>query len=126
MRGQLLRFAAIGAVSTVAYLLLYLALRGVTGAQVANAIALLVTAVGNTAANRRITFGVAGRRHAVRQHAQGLLVFGLALGFTATALGLVNGVTDPSRYLELTALVVANLAATALRFVLLRGWVFGR
>src|SRR5439155_12383385 len=44
MRGQLVRFASIGAASTVAYLLLYLSLRGVTGAQVANAVALLVTA----------------------------------------------------------------------------------
>jgi putative flippase GtrA len=124
LRGQLFRFASIGVVSTVAYLLLYLALRGVTGAQVANATALLVTAVANTAANRRITFGVVGRDDAVRQHTHALLVFGLALGLTAAALGIVNAVTDPSRPVELVALVVANLAATALRFVLLRGWVF--
>ena len=126
IRGQLLRFAAIGVVSTVAYLLLYLSLRGVTGAQVANATALLATAIANTAANRRVTFGVTGRRDAVRQHVQGLLVFVLALGFTSATLALLNAVTDPSRFLELTALVAANLAATALRFVLLRGWVFGR
>ncbi|MDQ1699227.1 MAG: hypothetical protein QOG34_1090, partial [Frankiaceae bacterium] len=74
MRGQLLRFASIGAVSTLAYLVQYVALRGVTGAQVANATALLVTAIANTAANRRITFGVTGSHGAVRQHAQGLLV----------------------------------------------------
>src|SRR5438270_12899352 len=42
LRGQLLRFASIGVVSTVAYLLLYSALRSSTGAQVANALALLV------------------------------------------------------------------------------------
>ena len=126
MRGQLMRFASIGVVSTIAYLLLYLALRGVTGAQVANATALLVTAVANTAANRRITFGVTGPDGVVRQHAQALLVFGLALALTASALGILNAATNPSRIVELAALVLANLAATALRFVLLRGWVFRR
>ena len=126
MRGQLVRFASIGVVSTVAYLLLFLGLRGVAGAQLANAVALLVTAIANTAANRRITFGVSGRDRVVRQHAQGLLVFGLALGLTAAALAVVNAVTTPSRLVELTALIVANLAATAMRFVLLRGWVFRR
>jgi len=47
------RFAAIGVVSTLAYALLYLALRGPLGAGAANAMALAVTAVANTAANRR-------------------------------------------------------------------------
>ena len=126
MRGQLLRFASIGVVSTVAYLLLYLALRGATGSQLANATALLVTAVANTAANRRITFGVVGREGAVQQHVQALLVFGLALLLTASALGIVTAVSHPSRPVEVVALIVANLAATALRFVLLRGWVFRR
>jgi hypothetical protein len=36
-----------------------------------NLLALLVTAVGNTAANRRFTFGVTGPRHAVRHQLQG-------------------------------------------------------
>src|SRR5213595_3700455 len=54
--GQVARFGAIGVASTIAYTLLYLALRHVLAAQAANAIALLVTAIGNTAANRRLTF----------------------------------------------------------------------
>ena len=53
-------FATIGVLSTVAYLLLFTALRGVLGPQGANLVVLLVTAVGNTAANRRFTFGVRG------------------------------------------------------------------
>jgi len=36
-------------------------MQGWAGAQAANLIALLVTAIGNTAANRRFTFGVGGR-----------------------------------------------------------------
>lgn len=61
-RRQLPVFAVVGAVCTVAYLGLYAALQPVTGPQTANLIALLVTAVGNTAANRRFTFQVRGSR----------------------------------------------------------------
>src|SRR5207249_8105789 len=58
LAGQLARFAVVGAASTVAYVLLYLLLRGSMAAQAANATALLVTAVANTAVNRRVTFGI--------------------------------------------------------------------
>ena len=46
-------------------------LRGPLGAGGANALALALTAVGNTAANRRLTFGVRGRAGLVRHHALG-------------------------------------------------------
>ena len=55
LTGQLLRFAAVGVASTFAYLALYALLRLGVGPQWANLIALLVTAVANTAANRRLT-----------------------------------------------------------------------
>src|ERR1700754_352001 len=58
--GQLIRFAAIGVVSTLAYLVFYALMRGPLGAIDANLVALVVTAIGNTAANRRVTFGVRG------------------------------------------------------------------
>ena len=51
--GQVASFTLVGAASTLAYLVLYAALRTLLGAQAANLLALLVTAVGNTAANRR-------------------------------------------------------------------------
>jgi putative flippase GtrA len=120
-RRQLPSFAAIGVVSTLAYLALFWVLRSVTGAMAANAVALLVTAVANTAANRRFTFGVTGSRDRLRQHLEGLVVFGLGLAFTTGALGLLAPAT---RAAELAALVAANAAATLLRFVLLRSWVF--
>src|SRR5262249_49284068 len=63
---QLFRFAAIGVASTLAYLVLFALLRDVMSAQPANALALLVTAIANTSANRRLTFGITGRRHAAR------------------------------------------------------------
>ena len=125
LAAQVLRFAGVGLLSTVAYLLLYLALRGGVGAQMANATALLVTAIGNTAANRRWTFAVRGTSKVVRQHVQGLAVFGLALLITAMSLSTLHAAAPhASRAAEAAVLVVANLAATAVRFVALRSWVF--
>ncbi len=123
---QALRFAAVGAASTVAYLLLFVLFRPALGAQEANFAALLVTAIGNTAANRRFTFGVRGSGVA-RHQLQGLIVFGIGLALTSGALALLEHLTDhPARLFELTVLVAANLTATAVRFVLFREWVFGR
>jgi putative flippase GtrA len=124
-RRQLPSFATIGAVSTLAYLGLFWLLRGVTGALAANAVALGVCAVLNTAANRRFTFGVVGRRGRLRQHLEGLVVFALGLALTSGALGLLAALAgDPGRAAELAVLVAANGAATLVRFVLLRSWVF--
>ncbi|MGC9665537.1 glycosyltransferase [Planosporangium sp. 12N6] len=121
---QLVRFAGIGVASTLAYVLLYAVLRTAVGAQPANLVALLVTAVANTAANRRLTFGVTGRDGAGRHQAQGLVVFAFGLALTSGSLAVLHAVADPGRLLELAVLVLANLAATVLRFLLLRAWVF--
>ena len=122
---QTVRFASIGIASTAAYLLLFMMLHGWLGAQTANLIALLVTAIGNTAANRRYTFGIAHRNNVARNHVEGLIVFGIALGITSGALAVLHTVApEPGRWVEATVLVLANLLATAVRFVLLRGWVF--
>ncbi|OZB49373.1 MAG: hypothetical protein B7X40_05400 [Cellulomonas sp. 14-74-6] len=123
--GQLVRFAAVGAGSTLVYALLYLVLAPLLGAQAANVLALLITAVANTAANRTFTFGVRGPARAVRHQGQGLIVFALAWALTAGSLtGLHLLVPGAGRTAELVVLTVANLVATVLRFVLLRGWVF--
>ncbi|MDM7855262.1 glycosyltransferase [Cellulomonas sp. MW4] len=122
---QVVRFALVGAASTLAYVALYLLLAGPVGPQWANLLALLISAVGNTAANRRLTFGVRGRSRAVLHQGQGLLVLGLAWALTSASLAALHAVAPgASRAVELVVLVVANLAATVLRFVLLRGWVF--
>ncbi|MGZ4545799.1 MAG: glycosyltransferase [Blastococcus sp.] len=123
--GQALRFAAIGVVSTLAYLVLFLMLRGAMTAQAANLLALLVTAMANTAANRRITFGIRGTPGVARAQFQGLVVFALGLGLTSGSLALLHSVSpNAHRATEIVLLVVANAVATLLRFVLFRGWVF--
>jgi putative flippase GtrA len=118
---QLARFAAVGVLSTAAYLLLYLLARGTLGAQAANLLALLVTAVGNTAANRRFTFGVTARAGAIRDHVAGLVAFGAGLALTSGSLALLHGSSPhASPVCEISVLVMANAAATLLRFVVLR------
>ncbi|MEU6404082.1 bifunctional glycosyltransferase family 2/GtrA family protein [Streptomyces sp. NPDC046985] len=122
---QLVGFCVVGALSTLCYLLLYGLFRQFGGSQAANALALLVSAVANTAANRRLTFGVRGRSGAVRHQAQGLVVFGIGLMLTSGSLAALNAATSsPARSTELAVLIAANLAATVLRFLLFRAWVF--
>jgi putative flippase GtrA len=121
---QAVRFGGIGVLSTLAYLALFLLFRAPLGAQAANLVSLLVTAVANTAANRRFTFGVRGGG-AARHQLQGLVVFVLGLIVTSGSLfALSTFDTHPGRVLELSALIGANLLATLLRFVLMREWVF--
>jgi putative flippase GtrA len=122
---QLARFVAVGAASTAAYLLLYLLFRAVMAAQAANAASLLLTAVANTAVNRRVTFGIRGRMHAARHQLRGLIAFGIGLAVTSGALAALHAISArPSRAAEVAVLVAANLVATIVRFMLYRGWVF--
>lgn len=123
---QLVMFALVGVASTLAYALLYLAFRGPTGAQTANLLALLITAIGNTAANRRFTFGVRGSADRLRHQAQGLAIFAVGLGVTSGSLWLLHATGTTHRWVEVAVLTVANLAVTVGRFVALRTWVFVR
>lgn len=127
LTSQLVRFAAVGVASTLAYLVLYLLLRGPLGAQGANFAALLLTALANTAANRRLTFGVRGPTDRFRHQVQGLVVFGVGLALTSASLAVLHaGAPDAARWTELTVLVLANVTATLVRFLLFRSWVFPR
>lgn len=91
---QLVRFGAIGALSTAAYLALFWLASGMLGAQGANLFALLLTAVANTSANRRLTFGIAGRTNAGQHQLQGLMVFALGLALTSGSLAALHA-ADP-------------------------------
>jgi putative flippase GtrA len=122
---RIARFVAVGAASTLAYVLIYLALRRGLAAQPANAISMLITAIGNTAVNRRVTFGISGREHAVRHQLRGLIAFAAGLAVTSGALAMLHAIAArPSRTAELAVLLVASLIATLARFALYRSWVF--
>jgi len=121
---ELLRFAGVGVVSTLAYVALFALLEPTLGAYAANGVAIVVCSLGNTAAHR----GMSGTaRHGLdRRHrfvtASALL--GVSLAFTATALAVVRALGIDALAAEVVAVTVANLAAAALRFSILRTWVF--
>jgi putative flippase GtrA len=125
---EILVFGAIGIASTAAYGVLYLALRGAIGSVAANALALILTAIANTAANRRLTFGVRDRDRGptsmLRDQVGGFLALAVALAITtATASLLAALAPNAGRLVELAALTAANAASTVARFVLLRSWI---
>lgn len=122
--GQLVRFASIGLVSTLVFALLYALLVGVVGPVVAAVSALAVCTVANTAANRRLTFSLRGRAGRARHYGAGLALASLPLGLILVTLGLLRGLGVTSVPAQVLALTVANLAASAVRFVLLQRWVF--
>ena len=123
---QLARFSVVGVVSTVAYVVLYVVLRGAMPALAANALALLVTAVANTAANRRLTFGVRSPPATPAPSAAGHRRVRRGLGpherragrcCTTSPRGRVAASRSPCS-------LSAGAAATAVRFALFRSWVF--
>ncbi|MFT4126086.1 MAG: bifunctional glycosyltransferase family 2/GtrA family protein [Gordonia sp. (in: high G+C Gram-positive bacteria)] len=122
--GQLARFCVVGVASTIGYAVLYLLLHSFLGAQVSNFVALAITAVANTAANRSFSFGVRGAEGAMKHHVFGLGVFLFGWAVTAGSLfGLHAFAPEATKHVELVVLIIANLVATVTRFVGLR-WVF--
>jgi putative flippase GtrA len=118
-------FVAIGLLCTAAYAVLYTVLRGVPlPATAANAIALTATMGVNFAANRRFTFNATDgplRRQLLGYAAAyglGLIASSLTLGALLDALGHPRGLEDTA------AAVTAGFAATLVRYVLMRSWVF--
>jgi putative flippase GtrA len=122
---QLVRFVAIGVASTLAYLILYAVLRTGLASQPANLLALLITAIGNTSLNRRLTFGITGPDRRWRHQAQGLALFACGLALTSGALALLHLAAPlATRPAELATLIAANLITTVIRFAAMRAWVF--
>ena len=118
---RLATYGAIGVASTAAYVAIYAALRGLLSPAAANAIALVTTAIANTAANRRLTFDVRGCAGLARDHAAGLVALAVALLITSSSLVVLGAISpSPGRATELAVLIGANAVATVMRFLLLR------
>ena len=120
---QVLTFASIGIASTIAYAIVYALLRAFASPAVANVIALVVTSLANTAANRRLTFGVRARTGFWQDQLAGMGALGVAIAITSAAIGVLH-VTAPHAGVaaEIALLTGANAAATITRFYLLRVW----
>ncbi|MEU3275114.1 GtrA family protein [Saccharomonospora sp. NPDC006951] len=119
-------YVTAGCVTTIAQALLYLLLREPVGAHAANLVTIALTTVANTEFHRRITFAGAIDAPA-RRHVQTAATFVFyALAGTGVLMLVQATVPEPSPALESLALVTASLAGGAVRFVLLRSWVFIR
>lgn len=123
--GQVIRFAAVGAFTTVVHLggFTLLHLLGILGAQGANTLALLVATGVNTSVNRRWTFGVRSRRGALVHQAQGLGVLVLTWALTTGALAGLDGVwpTAPTG-VQTVVLGAVTIVSTVVKFLVMRRW----
>ena len=124
---RLVRFATVGIASTLAYGLIYLAMRELAAPWLANIVALVITAIANTAANRHFTFGVQGRQGAAADYAAGMTAFLVALAMTTAASEAVRTLVPTAPHIvEVAALTAANLIATMCRYIMFRGWMDAR
>jgi putative flippase GtrA len=121
---QLLRFAGVGVVSTLGYLFLFLAWRPLAGTFGANALALAICTLFNTAVHKELSRGVNGQPRFGRFLAVVGGLFAVSLALTSLALWGADLLSATSLPLELAAVTVANGAAAVLRFAVLRAWVF--
>jgi putative flippase GtrA len=121
---QLLRFAGVGAISTLGYLFLFIAWRPVVGDFGSNALALAICTLFNTAVHRELARNMQGSRHQGRFVAVSAGLFAISLGLTCLGLLAAHALSGSSLPVALVAVTVANAAAAVLRFALLRAWVF--
>ncbi|WP_232664751.1 GtrA family protein [Pseudonocardia sp. TRM90224] len=122
---QLLRYAVVGGLGTLANALIFLVLRTWWDPIPANLLALVLSTAISTEVNRRFTFG-GSEMHHWRAHVQngGTVLF--YAFYSSTVLLLLGAVIDsPAAWQESLAVAVASVAGGLARFLVLRYWVFG-
>lgn len=121
---QLIRFAVVGGVSNIAYVLMFMAVNG-SGALVANIAGSVVsTAIANEL-HRRLTFRAAGRVgwFSAQWEGGGLAAIGLVIS-TAALAGLDFWAPGLGELTQATAVLAVMAAVGGMRFLALRGFVF--
>jgi putative flippase GtrA len=121
---QLLRFAGVGAISTLGYLFLFIAWRPVAGTFGANALALAICTIFNISVHRELSREMNGPTHKGRLVVVATGLFAISLTLTTVALIAADAISANSLAVALVAVTVANAAASVLRFAILRAWVF--
>ena len=121
---ELLRFAGVGLVSTMVYIALFVLLEPRIDAYAANAIALIGCTLGNTAAHRGMADTARHGLDRLHRVGVGAALLAVSLAFTTLALLITRVLGFDSLVPELVAVTVANGAAAAFRFAILRTWVF--
>ncbi|ONI85701.1 hypothetical protein ALI22I_28485 [Saccharothrix sp. ALI-22-I] len=123
--GQAAKFASVGAVSTLASIAIYAALRGWMPAMTANVVAVTVTTVAGSELHRRFTFGGAHAAAGGRMLTQNV-ISGL-WACTSSSLGLylvASLVVTPTVDQESAVLLAMSVIGGLVRFAALRLWVF--
>ncbi len=121
---QLLRFAGVGLLSTLGYLFLFVAWRPVLGAFGANAVAMAIATLFNTAVHKELARGADGQLRHARMALVTLLLYMVSLAFTSLGLVVAQWVAPSVLLAEVVALMLANVVAAVFRFSVLRAWVF--
>lgn len=121
---QLIRFSSIGLVSTVVAAVLFLLMAPTIGMVAANAVAFAMCAVANAAANRRFTFALRGRAGRSRHFLGTIMLGAVPLVVSTVALVALDLAGVTSLLVGLVAVLGTNAAAAALKFLVLRRWVY--
>jgi hypothetical protein len=121
---QLLPFAGVGVISTLGFLLLFLAWRPVVGTLAANGLALLLCTILNTTVHWELSHRMHPHSQKRRFVAVAAALFMVSLALTTAALGIVRVAAGSSLMFALFAVTPAYAVAAVLRFSFLRAWVF--
>ncbi len=121
---QLLRFAGVGVVSTLGYLFLFVAWRPLLGPFGANAVAMAIATLFNTAVHRELSRTTDGQSRRGRLFAVAGALYLVSLVFTSIGLVVAQWLAPSALLAQLGAITVANAAAAVLRFAVLRAWIF--
>ncbi len=121
---QLLRFAGVGLVSTLGYLFLFVAWRPILGPLGANAVAMAIATLFNTAVHRELSQTRDGHLRRGRMMLVVASLYAMSVALTTLAL-LIAGLIAPGALVpELLAITAANAVAATFRFTVLRAWIF--
>jgi putative flippase GtrA len=121
---QLMRFAGIGVLSTLGYLLLFIAFRLPLGPFGANALAIAVTTLLNTSIHWELSRSADGQPHRGRFLAVAGGLFAVSLGLTTLGLIVAQWLSPSALIPELVAIAISSVIASVIRFTVLRAWIF--
>ena len=122
--GELARYASVGIASTIACLTLFFIFRSWLGIFGANVAATALTTAVNTFAHARFTFRRRAQGRARYAVITGSCSFAVAIGLTSATLAFTYLIGRTSPAAEAVAIIVGMVAASCVRFVLLREWAF--
>jgi glycosyltransferase involved in cell wall biosynthesis len=114
------RYAGVGVVSTIAYLVTFFLLRNVLGTYVANIVAMALSTIGNTIAHVRFTFGPKSGMRMREAAIAGCVAFATGVSLTTLALGMEAAIGTTSALSEVLAILLGIVAASFVRLILLR------